>query len=93
LFRNLGRLLKEYDGNIDGLLANIDTRRTAKIQRSGNAEAVTIPQKWLKILNWAEGDLLMLRLDKSKGTVTLEKSKYQEKRAGQVSTSGQKSPI
>lgn len=53
-----------------------------KIRRSGNAEAITVPQKWLKILGWKEGDFLELHLDKSKGTVTLQKSKFQEQPAG-----------
>lgn len=73
------RLLEEYDGNIDWLLAG--TKKTVKIRRSGNTSAVTIPQKWLAILGWKEGDLLEARLDKSKGTITLQKSKFQEQPA------------
>lgn len=89
----LARLLKAYDLNKDRLLADIDMRQTVTIRRSGNALAATIPKKWLRILSWKEGDTLQIRLDKSKGTVTLQKSKHQEERGGKVSTSGQKSPV
>ena len=89
----LSRLLKAYDWNKDRLLADIGTRRTARIRRTGNAEAVTIPKTWLRLLGWKEGDILLLRLDKTKGTITLQKSKFQENRGGRVSTVGQKSPV
>ncbi|MGB8781044.1 MAG: hypothetical protein WCD81_10405 [Candidatus Bathyarchaeia archaeon] len=84
---------KEYGANVDRLLADIDMRRTVKIRRSGNAEAVTLPQKWLCTLGWKEGDFLEAHLAKSKGTVTLQKSKYQENRRREVLTIGQKSPV
>ena len=61
------------------MLAEIDNRRGAKIRRSGNAEAVTMPKKWLEQLGWKEGDYLVLQLNKSKGTITLQKPKLKVK--------------
>jgi hypothetical protein len=75
----LSRILKEYHGDTDRLLADIDMRRTATIRRTGNAKAITIPKKWLQELNWKEHDYLLLRLDKSRGTITLQKPRLQEK--------------
>ena len=71
--------MKEYHGDTDRLLAEINMRRDVKIRRAGNAEAVTIPRKWLQELGWKEGDYLLLRLDKSRGIVTLQKPRLQEK--------------
>jgi hypothetical protein len=76
---DLNRLLREYHGDTDRLLAEFDMRRTATIRRTGNAEAVTIPKKWLQELSWKEGDSLLLHLDKSMGTITLQKPKLCEK--------------
>jgi len=97
LSERLSRLLKkEYNytgGDTSKLLEELSMRRTATIRRSGNASAVTVPQTWLRLLGWKEGDILLLRLDKTKGTITLQKSKFQENRGGRVSTVGQKSPV
>jgi len=73
------RILKEYHGDPDRVLAALDNRRDVKIRRAGNAEAVTIPKKWLQILGWKEGDSLLLCLAKNKGTITLQKPRILKK--------------
>jgi antitoxin component of MazEF toxin-antitoxin module len=73
----LGRLFpKEYYGvdGADRLLAEINMRRTVKIRQTGNASGITLPKKWLRELNWSEGDFIRLRLDKSRGLITLQKA-------------------
>jgi antitoxin component of MazEF toxin-antitoxin module len=72
-------MLKEYHGDTDRLLEELNMRRNAKIRRAGNALAVTLPKKWLRELAWREGDSLLLHLDKSRGTITLQKPRLQEK--------------
>lgn len=74
----LSRILKEYRGDTDRLLADIDARRTVKIRRTGNASGITLPRKWLRELNWSERDFIRLRLDKSMGTITLQKPRLPE---------------
>jgi hypothetical protein len=74
LSSDLSRLIKEYRGNADKMLELTNSLRTVKIRRAGNAEAVTLPRKWLQILAWKEGDSLLLRLDKGRGTINLQKA-------------------
>lgn len=75
----LSRILKQYHGDTDRLLADIDAKRTVCIRRSGNAAAVTVPKKWLRMLGWKEGDCLLLTMDKSRCAITLQKSRLHEK--------------
>lgn len=75
---DLRRIMREYHGDTDQVLAEIDMRCTVKIRRAGNAEAVTIPRKWLQKLGWKEGDSVRLHLDKRRDTITLEKLRLKE---------------
>jgi bifunctional DNA-binding transcriptional regulator/antitoxin component of YhaV-PrlF toxin-antitoxin module len=78
LSSKLSRIVREYYGDTDRLLADIKMRRTVKIRRTGNSRAVTIPKKWLQELGWKEDDYVQIRLEKSRGIVTLQKPKFQE---------------
>jgi hypothetical protein len=76
----LKQILKDYQEHRDPerLMEQLDSHRSARLRRSGNAYAVTVPIRWLRDLGWAEHDYVTLQLDKNKGTVTLEKAKTQD---------------
>jgi bifunctional DNA-binding transcriptional regulator/antitoxin component of YhaV-PrlF toxin-antitoxin module len=60
----------------DKMLEELDSRRTMRIRRCSEAQGITLPKKFLKALDWDLGDPIIVRVDKSAGTITLEKPTY-----------------